>query len=110
MNTNQISAKPAADPCEWGRSVRERVSHESLAGLCELRSRDPVGLIQGRYATACGWRLAHAHRRTGSAAAISGYFGDELRFDLAIAEFGVACADLAEADCAVFKSAVENLT
>ena len=33
MNTNQISAKPAVDPCEWGRSIRERVSLESLAEL-----------------------------------------------------------------------------
>ena len=110
MNTNQISAKPAADPCEWGRSVREPVSLESLAELCEPRSRDPIGLVQGRYATACGWTLAHAHCRTGSAAAISGYLGDELRFDRAIAEFGIAYAGLAEADCAAFKSAVENIT
>ena len=36
--------------------------------------------------------------------------GGEFRFDRAIAEFGIAYADLAEADCAAFKFAVENLT
>ena len=50
------------------------------------------------YATACGWTLAHAHCRTGSASAISGYLGEDDVFDRAIGRFAVAYADLAEGD------------
>ena len=75
-----------------------------MKGSADVESFTPRELRQ--YATACGWTLAHAHCRTGSAAAISGYLGDDDTFDRAIAEFGVAYADLAEADYAAFKSAV----
>ena len=75
-----------------------------MKGSADVESFTPSELHQ--YAIACGWTLAHAHCRTGSASAISGYLGDDDRFDRAIAEFGVAYADLAEADYAVFKSAV----
>ena len=75
-----------------------------MKGSVDVESFTPRELRQ--YAKVCGWTLAHAHCRTGSAAAISGYLGNDDRFDRAIAEFGVAYADLAEADYAAFKSAV----
>ena len=75
-----------------------------MKGSADVESFSPRELR--RYATACGWTLAHAHCRTGSASAISGYLGDDDTFDRAIAEFGVAYADLADADYAAFKSAV----
>ena len=75
-----------------------------MKGSADVEAFTPSELSQ--YATACGWTLAHAHCRTGSASAISGYLGDDDTFDRAIAEFGVAYADLAEADYAAFKSAV----
>jgi uncharacterized protein (DUF2252 family) len=75
-----------------------------MKGSADVGSFTPRELRQ--YATACGWTLAHAHCRTGSASAISGYLGEDDTFDRAIAEFGVAYADLAEADYAAFKSAV----
>ncbi len=75
-----------------------------MKGSADVESFTPRELRQ--YATACGWTLAHAHCRTGSASAISGYLGDDGTFDRAIAEFAVAYADLAEADYAAFKSAV----
>jgi len=75
-----------------------------MKGSADVESFTPKELRQ--YAIACGWTLAHAHCRTGSASAISGYLGDDDTFDRAIAEFGVAYADLAEADYAAFKSAV----
>ena len=68
MNTNQISAKPAADPCEWGRFVRERVSLDSLAELCEPRARDPVGLIQGQETSRLPSLLPFSHERMGASA------------------------------------------
>ena len=75
-----------------------------MKGSADVSSFTPGEL--NRYAIACGWTLAHAHCRTGSASTISGYLGDDDRFDRAIAEFGVAYADLAEADFVAFKSAV----
>ena len=75
-----------------------------MKGSADVESFTPKELR--RYATACGWTLAHAHCRTGSASAIHGYIGDDDTFDRAVAEFSVAYADLAEADYAAFKSAV----
>ena len=75
-----------------------------MKGSADVESFTPTELRQ--YATACGWTLAHAHCRTGSASAISGYLGQDDTFDRAIAEFAVTYADLAEADYAAFKSAV----
>jgi uncharacterized protein (DUF2252 family) len=75
-----------------------------MKGSADVESFTPKELR--RYAKACGRTLAHAHCRTGSASAISGYLGDDDTFDRAIAAFAVAYADLAEADYAAFKSAV----
>lgn len=58
------------------------------------------------YAALCGWVLARAHARTGQPAVIAGYLGNSARFDDAVADFGVAYADVAERDHAALGAAV----
>lgn len=72
-----------------------------MKGSADITSFTPKELR--KYATTCGWTLAHGHCRTGSASAIAGYLGEDDVFDRAIARFSVAYADLATADHADFK-------
>ncbi|MFW2335581.1 DUF2252 domain-containing protein [Ilumatobacter sp.] len=51
-----------------------------------------------RYAELCGGALAIAHARSGDAAMIAGYVGDDETFDHAVAEFAEQYADLTEHD------------
>lgn len=60
------------------------------------------------YAAHCGGTLALAHARTGDAATISGYLGDDATIDHAIAEFAERCADLNEADHAAHADAIAS--
>ncbi|HEX5038368.1 MAG TPA: DUF2252 domain-containing protein [bacterium] len=60
------------------------------------------------YGVACGWALARAHSRSGSAARLAGYMGKSDVFDEAIADFAVAYADQNERDYALFKRAVRS--
>jgi uncharacterized protein (DUF2252 family) len=50
------------------------------------------------YGRLCGWALARAHARTGRAAMISGYLGNNEDFDHSIADFAIAYADQNEQD------------
>lgn len=50
------------------------------------------------YGEVCGAALALAHARSGDAATISGYLGDDDTFDRAIVEFATAYADITERD------------
>jgi uncharacterized protein (DUF2252 family) len=50
------------------------------------------------YARFCGWTLARAHARSGDRVAIAAYLGKTNVFDVALADFAAAYADLAEAD------------
>jgi uncharacterized protein (DUF2252 family) len=52
----------------------------------------------GRYARLCGSVLAIAHARTGDAAMIAGYLGEDETFDRAVASFADDYADLTERD------------
>ena len=52
--------------------------------------------------------LARAHARSGDAAVISGYLGEETTFDEAIGLFAQAYADQAEKDYEVFSDAVRK--
>lgn len=72
-----------------------------MKGSSDIRSFTPKELR--KYATHCGWTLAHGHCRTGSASATAGYLGEDDVFDRAITRFSVAYADLATADHADFK-------
>ena len=59
-----------------------------------------------RYAGLCGWALARAHARSGDAALISGYLGNNATFDKAAATFGERYADQNEDDFEALKKAV----
>ncbi len=71
---------------------------------CDL-SRTPT---TGLRVQCCGGALARAHARTGDAAKISGYLGDEDTFDRALERFAVAYADQNDADCAQFTKAADE--
>ena len=51
-----------------------------------------------RYGQLCGATLARAHARTGDAAKITGYLGDDDTFDRALERFALAYADQNDAD------------
>src|SRR5262249_2622605 len=59
------------------------------------------------YAGSCGWTLARAHARSGDAARIAGYLGDNDRFDQAVGTFALAYADQTERDHAALVKAVK---
>ncbi len=59
------------------------------------------------YGRICGGTLARAHARTGDAAQISGYLGDDDSADRALEDFAVAYADQNERDYAAFAHAAQ---
>jgi uncharacterized protein (DUF2252 family) len=63
--------------------------------------------ILQRYAETCGAALARAHARSGDAAMIDGYLGDDDTFDRAIAAFAEAYADRTEQDYAELTADVD---
>ena len=58
------------------------------------------------YAGLCGRTLARAHARSGDAASLSGYIGDNTEFDRAIADFARAYADQTEQDWRALLNAI----
>jgi uncharacterized protein (DUF2252 family) len=62
----------------------------------DLETIVPRGLVL--YAKACGWTLARSHARSGDSIAIGAYLGKTDTFDLAVADFAAAYADLNEQD------------
>ncbi len=54
------------------------------------------------YIELCGWALARAHARSGSAAAIAGYLGKNGTFDEAISQFAIEYANQTESDYGTF--------
>jgi hypothetical protein len=54
----------------------------------------------------CGWALARAHAKAGSAPRLAGYLGRSARLDAAIVKFARAYADQCERDHALFMRAV----
>ena len=60
------------------------------------------------YGRICGATLARAHARTGDAAKIAGYLGDDDTFDRAMARFAVAYAEQNDADYAAFNEAADS--
>ena len=60
------------------------------------------------YGELCGATLARAHARTGDAAKITGYLGDDDTFDRALERFAVAYADQNDADYAAFTKAADE--
>jgi uncharacterized protein (DUF2252 family) len=60
------------------------------------------------YGELCGATLARAHARTGDAAKITGYLGDDDEFERALERFAVAYADQNDADYVAFTKADEE--
>jgi uncharacterized protein (DUF2252 family) len=58
------------------------------------------------YVALCGWVLARGHARTGDAARIAGYLGNNEVFDEAITRFAIAYADQTELDYAMLLKAI----
>lgn len=72
----------------------------------EVNRLTPKGLRD--YARWCGTALARAHARSGDAAMIAGYLGDDATFDRAVTAFAEMYADLAEADHAELVAAADD--
>lgn len=77
-----------------------------MKGSADVAAMDPRRLTA--YAAACGGTLAHAHARSGDAAAISGYLGKGDSFDRALAEFAISYAAQNERDYAAFTDAISS--
>jgi hypothetical protein len=60
------------------------------------------------YSELCGTTLGRAHARTGNAAKITGYLGDDDTFERALERFAVAYADQNDADYATFTAAADE--
>jgi len=72
----------------------------------EIETFKPSTLIA--YATMCGWALARAHAKTGSAATIAGYLGSSQQFDDALEQYSKAYADQVERDFKTFQAAIRS--
>ncbi|MGZ4185483.1 MAG: DUF2252 domain-containing protein [Solirubrobacteraceae bacterium] len=77
-----------------------------MKGSAAIETMPPARLA--RYAEVCGTTLARAHARTGDAAKITGYLGDDDTFDRALERFAVAYADQNDADYAAFTRAADE--
>jgi hypothetical protein len=77
-----------------------------MKGSVETAAMLPPGLA--RYGELCGATLARAHARTGDAAKIAGYIGDEVTFDAAIEQFSIDYADQSDADYIAFERATAD--
>jgi uncharacterized protein (DUF2252 family) len=77
-----------------------------MKGSAAIETLAPDALAS--YGAICGGTLARAHARTGDAAKIAGYLGDDDTFDRAIAKFAVAYADQNDADYGDFTEAAES--
>jgi len=78
-----------------------------MKGSAEVATMTPARLEV--YSELCGATLARAHARTGNAAKITGYLGDDDTFERALERFAVAYADQNDADYAAFTQAAEEL-
>ena len=77
-----------------------------MQGSAAIEGMRPANLA--RYGEVCGVTLAHAHARSGDAAKIAGYVGDDDTFDRALEQFALAYADQNDADYAAFTEAADE--
>jgi len=77
-----------------------------MKGSAEIELMSAANLAT--YGELCGATLARAHARTGNAAKISGYLGDDDTFDRALERFAVAYAGQNDTDYAAFTEAAES--
>jgi uncharacterized protein (DUF2252 family) len=74
-------------------------------GSIEVETFLPKGMKL--FSELCAWSLARAHARSGDRIAIAGYLGSSPAFEVAIAEFAEAYADLNERDHAALSAAIK---
>jgi uncharacterized protein (DUF2252 family) len=77
-----------------------------MKGSAAVETMRPEGLEV--YSELCGTTLARAHARTGNAAKITGYLGDDDTLDRALERFAVAYADQNDADYEEFTAAADD--
>ena len=77
-----------------------------MKGSAAIETMPPGRLA--RYGQLCGATLARAHARSGDAAKVTGYLGDDDTFDRALEQFAVAYADQNDADYAEFTDAADD--
>jgi hypothetical protein len=77
-----------------------------MKGSAEIERMAPRNLAV--YGKICGAALARAHARSGEAAKIAGYLGDDDTFDRALERFAFAYADQNDADYAAFSEAADT--
>jgi len=83
--------------------VRQLADHKS-----SIEPQDLSGSAIAEYARVCGEVFAHAHSRTGDAAALAGYCGKLDALDQALSRFAIAYADVTTADHARLQSAIRS--
>ena len=88
----------AEDADFYVRQLRDMKASANFATMSRRVFRD--------YLRLCGWTLARAHARAGSAPQIAGYLGRSDRFDRAVTRFAVAYADQTARDHAALRDAV----
>ena len=77
-----------------------------MKGSAVIETMPPGRLA--RYGELCGATLARAHARSGDAAKITGYLGDDDTFDRALEHFAVSYADQNDADYGAFTRAADE--
>jgi uncharacterized protein (DUF2252 family) len=77
-----------------------------MKGSAAVETMTPARLAI--YGEICGATLARAHARTGNAAEITGYLGDDDTIDRALERFAEAYADQNDADYAAFTQAAND--
>ena len=109
----QRVTQAASDPfLGWvtGRGDQHRQFYvrqlRDMKGPAAIEIMPPARLA--RYGELCGDVLARAHARTGDAAKITGYLGENDTFDRALEQFAVAYADQNEADYSAFRQAANE--
>ena len=75
-------------------------------GSPEIDGMEPAAMRV--FARSCGATLARGHARTGDRVAIAAYLGSGDAFDVAVARFASAYADLNERDHEALRSAVDS--
>jgi uncharacterized protein (DUF2252 family) len=77
-----------------------------MKGSAAIETMPPSRLA--RYGQLCGVTLARSHARSGDAAKVTGYLGDDDTFDRALEQFAVAYADQNDADYVEFTDAADE--
>jgi uncharacterized protein (DUF2252 family) len=96
----------------WVTGTGERQREFYVRQLRDMKGSAAIEMLTparlSLYGELCATTLARAHARTGDAAKITGYLGDDDTFERALERFAVAYADQNDADYAAFTKAVEE--